>query len=234
MIQVPLQRRGHGHQPGRAQHARFFRQRIREPRGLHARGARNNASRSSRHMRDGQDFAIPETDQALANLRLRLVIGQAQSALARNWKTRREFVQAINARDLFDQIDFALDFRAPGRLRAFPRRQQRSVRATILVHAHGRKSQRAETRLDFFVRNVGAHHPQKFRARQHRSFSARAYRDKHRQPRTATRRRQVARSAPRRGARPARPFPDRRRGQTAWTLPCAISKSAWRGEPRWD
>ena len=65
VIQVPFQRRGHGHQSGRAQHARFFRQRIRQPRGLHAGRAEQRVALFG-HVRDRQNFAIAETDQPLA------------------------------------------------------------------------------------------------------------------------------------------------------------------------
>ena len=92
--------------------------------------------------------------------------GETLRALASGGQARRKFVEAVDARDFFDQIDFAFDFGAPRRLRAFPRGQQRAFRAAILVDSHGSKAERAKNRFDFFVGNVGAHHAKKFRARQ--------------------------------------------------------------------
>ncbi len=83
---------------------------------------------------------------------------QSRRALTRDRKTRWKFVETVDARDLFDQIDFAFDFRAPRRLRAFPCGEQRAFGAAILVDANGRESQRAESRLDFLVGNVRTHH----------------------------------------------------------------------------
>ena len=64
-------------------------------------------------VRNGQDFAIAETDEPFAQTRFGFVVWQASGALARGGQARRKFVEAVDARDFFDEIDFAFDFGAP-------------------------------------------------------------------------------------------------------------------------
>src|SRR6266481_4164282 len=63
-------------------------------------------------MRNGQNFAIAETDQAFAQACVRFVVRKPRRAVPCRGQTRREFIQAVNARDFFDQINFALDLGA--------------------------------------------------------------------------------------------------------------------------
>src|ERR1700686_910964 len=90
---------------------------------------------------------------------------EARRALPRGGRTRREFIEAVNARDFFDQIDFALDLGAPGGLRTFPRGEERAFRAAVLIDSNGSETERAETRFDFLVGNVRAHDAENFGAR---------------------------------------------------------------------
>src|SRR2546429_6796351 len=64
-----------------------------------------------------------------------------------------------------DQIDFTLDLGAPGRLRAFPRGEERAFRAAVLIDSNGSAAERAETRFNLFVRDVRAHDAKNFGAR---------------------------------------------------------------------
>ena len=90
---------------------------------------------------------------------------ESRRTLPGRGQTRRKFVETVNARDFLDEIDFALDFGAPGRLRAFPRREKRARRAAVLVDSNGRKTKRAEAGFNFLVGHVGAHDAKNFRAR---------------------------------------------------------------------
>jgi hypothetical protein len=45
---------------------------------------------------------------------------KARGALAGGGQARRKFIESVDARDFFDEIDFAGDFGAPGRRGAFP------------------------------------------------------------------------------------------------------------------
>ena len=116
-------------------------------------------------MRNRQDFAVAETDEPFTQTRFRFVIWQSRCALPRHGQTRRKFVEAINPRDFFDEIDFAFHFRAPRRLRTFPRGEKRTLRATILVDSNGSEAERAEARFYFLVGHVRAHNTENFRAR---------------------------------------------------------------------
>src|SRR5713226_1734130 len=114
-------------------------------------------------MRNRQDFAIAKTDEPVAQTRFRLVMGKARRALPSGRKPRRKFIEAVNSRNFFDEIDFALDFGAPGRLRAFPSGEEGAFRAAVVVDSNGRETQRAETGFNLFVGDVGAHHAENFR-----------------------------------------------------------------------
>ena len=92
-------------------------------------------------MRNSHDFAIAQSDQAFAQARFRFVVRKARGPLARSGKARRKFIKAIDARDFFDQIDFAFDVAAPRRLRAFPCREKGTDLAAILVHTNGSEAQ---------------------------------------------------------------------------------------------
>src|SRR5208282_62834 len=165
VIQIPLNGAGQGHEAGGFQHSRFFGKRIRELRRLRVRRTEQVVA-LFRHVRDGKRFLIPEPDQALAQAGLRFVMRQTRRSDSGYRQTRREVVQTIEPCDFLDQIDFALDVRAPGRSRALPSGQQRIRGAAIIVHAHGSKTKRAENGFEIFVGNVRAHHAQEFRARQ--------------------------------------------------------------------
>src|ERR1700730_14461151 len=165
VVEVPFERRGHGDDTGRTQDAGFFRQRIRQPRGSRLGRAEQRVAFLG-HVGNGENFSVTEADQTLAQARFGFVVGQAGGALACRGQARRKFVQAVDARDLFDQIDFALDLPAPGGLRAFPGCQQRFRRAAVLVHAYRSKPEGAEGRLDLPIGDVRAHDAENFRAGQ--------------------------------------------------------------------
>ena len=160
---------GHGHGTRGTQYIGFFGKRIAEF-SHHDIGGTEQIVALFGDMRNGQGFVIAETDQALAQPRFRFVLRQARSPNAGGRQTRRKFVEAVNARDFFDEIDLARDVGAPRRLRAFPRREQRIRRSLVVVHAHGRKSQRGENRFQVLVGNVRAHDAQQFRSRDRNLF----------------------------------------------------------------
>ena len=98
---------------------------------------------------------------------------EARRSLASRRQTRREFIEAVNAGNFFDQINFAFDLGAPGGLRAFPGGEERAFRAAVMVDSNGSETEGAEARLDLLVRNVCAHHAKNFGAR-HADFVRRA------------------------------------------------------------
>src|SRR6266436_878757 len=164
VIEIPFDRACHGHDAGRTQHVRFFRERIGKPRGRNVAGTEQRVALFG-NVRNRQDFAIAKTDEPLAQTRFRFVVWKASRALASRRQTWRKFIEAVNTRNLFDQIDFALDFGAPGRLRAFPRSEKRTFRAAVLIASHRRETERAEAGFDLLVRNIRAHHAKNFSAR---------------------------------------------------------------------
>ena len=164
VVEVPFERGGHGDDPGGAQHARFFRERIRKPRGRDALGAEQRVA-LFRDMGNRQNLAVTEADEPLAQARFGFELRESRRTLPSRGQTRRKFVEAVNARNFLDEIDFARDFGAPGRLRAFPSREERARRAAVLVDSNGRKTKRAESGFNFLVGHVGAHHAKDFRAR---------------------------------------------------------------------
>src|SRR5712671_5485895 len=113
---------------------------------------------------NGDDFAIAEADQAFAEARFGFIVRETRGSDACGGETGGEFVEAIDAGDFFDEVDFALDFGAPRRLGAFPRGQERTFGATILIDAHGREAEGTETGFDLLVGNVGAHYAEEFAA----------------------------------------------------------------------
>ncbi len=165
VIEIPFESGGHGDQAIRTENAGFFRERIRKACGRDAFGAEKRVA-LFRNVRNRQDFAIAETNQTFADAQFGFVFRQALRALACSGQARRKFIEAVDARNFFDQIDFAFDFSAPGGLRAFPRGEQRAFRAAIFADSNGSKAQRAENRFDLLVGYVGTHHAKKLRARQ--------------------------------------------------------------------
>src|SRR5438477_13170136 len=99
-------------------------------------------------MRNRQNFMVAEADEPLAQPRFRFVMREARGALPCCRKPRRKFIKAVNARDFFDQVNFALNFGAPRRLRAFPGGENRAFRAAILIASNGGEAERAEARFD--------------------------------------------------------------------------------------
>ena len=110
------------------------------------------------------DFLIAEADQPLAQALFGFRLRQTRRWLARRRQPRRKLIETMDACDLFDEVDFALDVRAPGRLRALPRCEERAGRAALRVHTNRRESERAENRFDFLVGYVRAHHPKQLGA----------------------------------------------------------------------
>src|SRR5579859_3514186 len=128
VIEIPFESGGHGDEAVRTKHAGFLRERIRKARWGDALGPEKGIAFFG-DMRNRQDFAIAETDQAFAHTQFRLELRQSLRALARGGKARRKFIEAVNARDFLDQIDFAFDFGAPGRLRSEERRVGKECRS---------------------------------------------------------------------------------------------------------
>jgi len=161
VVEVPFECSRHGHDAGRAQHVRFFRKRIRKTR-------RRNALRTEqrvaffRDVWNGQNLAVTETDEPLAQTRFGFVLREARRALACGRQAGRKFIEAVNARDFFDQINFAFDLGAPGGLGAFPCSEERAFRAAVLIDSNGGEAERAETGFHFLVGNVRAHDAKDF------------------------------------------------------------------------
>ena len=177
-----------------------------------------------RHMRNGDGFVIPEADQAAPANGFPLR-GAASAPLATRAAGKRggKLIKSVDPRDFFHQIDLAFHVGAPGRLRALPSRQQRIRRATVVVHAHGGKTKRAEMASMFLSETSAPRIAQEFRAGDAVIFLPRAFPDTRPRHRQAVRLRQAAKSIPRSGAKLLPPFPDRRRGQSACSLRCGAS-----------
>ena len=93
--------------------------RIRHARGRHVRRAKERVFLFV-DQRNGDNLVIPETNQPLAQPVFGLGMRQSRRRLFCGMQPRREFVQSIMPRDFFDQIHFARDVLAPGRLKAAP------------------------------------------------------------------------------------------------------------------
>src|SRR5260370_28227096 len=99
---------------------------------------------------------MAETGEAFGQASFGCVVREARRTLPRRGQTWGKFIEAVNTRNLFDQVDFAFDFGAPGRLRAFPRSEKRTFRAAVLIASHRRETERAEAGFDLPVRNSRA------------------------------------------------------------------------------
>ncbi len=220
VIQIPFRAPDHAHDSRRAHHRRIFRQRIADHRGRHALRAENFVAPRI-HQRNRHNFLIAERDHSLAQAVLRLGVRQTMRRLLRRRQPRREFVVSVVPRDFFDQIDPARDVAPPRRLRAFPNRQQRAG-ASRDARPSARDENRARSRISSMSRS-GTSAPITRRSSLRESSIAGAPRGPDRRPRRPPefRLRPIAESARRRGARPAPPFPDRRRARSDRTLPCA-------------
>jgi len=64
-------------------------------------------------VRDSYNFAVSETDQTFAQARFRFIVRKPSRTHARGRQARRKFVQSVNSRDLFDQVNFAFHVSAP-------------------------------------------------------------------------------------------------------------------------
>jgi len=148
-------------------------------------------------------------------------VREARRALTCGRQAGRKFIEAVNARDFFDQINFAFDLGAPGRLGAFPCSEERAFRAAVLIDRTGAKPSAPRLASTSLSGTSRAHDAKDFCAR-HVDFLRGALAGiKYQQRQRAIRHRQAAESIQPRGARQARPFPDRRRGRSAWMLQCA-------------
>ncbi len=124
-------------------------------------------------MRNGEDFAVAEANEAFAEARFGVEVRETRGALAGSGQARGKFVKAVDAGDFFDEIDLALDFGAPGGLCAFPSGEQGAFRAAILIDAHGSETERAEAGFDLLVGGIGAHDAEKLGASE-KNFLGRA------------------------------------------------------------
>ena len=74
------------------------------------------------HERNGDDFVVAQSDEALAQAVFGLGMGQARRGLPRSVQARRKFVEAEMPRHLFDQVHLARHVLPPRWLRAGPNR----------------------------------------------------------------------------------------------------------------
>ena len=114
-VEIPFEGRSHGDDAGGLEDVGFLGKWIGEARRLHV-GRTEERVAIFGNVGNGEDFAIAEADQAFAEARFGFVMRKARGALAGSGQARRKFVEAVDAGDFFDEIDFALDFGAPGRL----------------------------------------------------------------------------------------------------------------------
>src|SRR6266404_913708 len=164
-VEVPFKGRGHGGDARGLQDIGFFGKRIGEPRLLDVWRTEQSIAIFG-NVGNGENFTIAETDEAFPEARFGFIVREAGSALASHGQARREFVEAVDSGHFLDEINFALDFGAPGGLRAFPGGEERTFGAAILVDTHGSKTEGAESCFDFLVGDVGAHNAEKFGARE--------------------------------------------------------------------
>src|SRR5437667_448928 len=115
MIQIPFNRAGHRDRPIGAQKIHFFGKRIGKTRGKHAVRTKERIAIFS-DVWNGHDFAVAKRYQPFAQARFLFVVREARRSLARCGKARRKFIKTINARNFFDQIDFAFNIGAPRRM----------------------------------------------------------------------------------------------------------------------
>src|SRR5713226_3648654 len=155
-VEIPFEGRGHGDDAGGLEDAGFLGKRISEARGVRSWRTEERVAIFG-NVGNGENFAIAEADKAFAEARFGVVVRKSGGALAGGGQARGKFVEAVDAGDFFDEIDFAFDFGAPGRLRALPSSEQRAFRTAILIDAHGSETEGAEAGFDLLVGNVGAH-----------------------------------------------------------------------------
>src|SRR6202158_5148955 len=153
VIQIPFERRGHGYDAGGAQHVRFFRKRIRKTSRRNTFWTEQRVT-LFRDVGNRQNLTVTETDEPFAQTRFGFVVREARRALACGRQAGRKFIEAVNARDFFDQINFAFDLGAPRGLGALPRREERAFRAAVLIDSNGGETERTKTRFHFLVGNV--------------------------------------------------------------------------------
>src|SRR5580693_843687 len=165
VIEIPFEGGGHGDEAVRTEDVGFFGERVREARWRDAFSAEKRVAFFG-YVRDGEDFAVAEPHEAFADTQRWFVFCKPLRALPRGRQARGKFVEAVDASDFFDEIDFAFDFGAPTRLGAFPGGEQRAFRAAIFADAHWSEAERAQDGFDFLVGNIRAHDTEKFGARQ--------------------------------------------------------------------
>src|SRR5258707_12049161 len=154
-VEVPFEGRGHGDDAGGLEDAGFFGKRIGEARGLYIL---LELGRTEEHVAifcnvgNGENFAIAEADEAFAEARFGFIVRETRGALAGGGQARGKFIEAVDAGDFFDEVDFAFDFGAPGGLRALPGSEDGAFRAAILNDADGGEAEGAEAGLDLLDR----------------------------------------------------------------------------------
>src|SRR5438876_101134 len=173
VVQIPFQGRGHGHDPGGLEHAGFFREWIGQPRRRDSRRPEKRVALLG-DVRNSHNFPIPQANETLAQTSFGFTLRQARRSLPCRRQARRKFVEAVDACDFLDQIDFAFDFGAPRRLRALPRREERAFRAAVVVDANRSKAERAQAGFNLLIGNVRTHDAQNFRTR-HADLLRRAF-----------------------------------------------------------
>ena len=119
VVEIPFEGGRHGDQAVRTEDVGFFRERICKAGGSDAFGAEERVAVFG-DVRNREDFAVAEADQTFANALLGFEFRQTLRALAGGGQAWRKFIETVDARDFFDQVDFAFDFGAPTWLRAFP------------------------------------------------------------------------------------------------------------------
>ncbi len=154
-IEIPLESGGHGDDASGLEDIGFLGERIGEARGLCVWRTKERVAIFG-DVGNGDDFAIAEADQTLAEARFGFVVRETRGSDAGGGQARGKFVEAINAGDFFDEIDFAFHFGAPRGLGAFPRGQERTFGAAILIDADGCEAEGAQAGLNLLVGNVGS------------------------------------------------------------------------------
>ncbi len=119
-IQVARNHRQHSRHQRRPQHARLFAQRIAQ-RNHQRRLRRSQRALSRRAERAPNRLMESGRQQRAAHRRFLLRPRQRAHALAKRRQRVGEAVVSVNPRDLFDQIDLALQIQPPARQRNLPR-----------------------------------------------------------------------------------------------------------------
>ena len=82
VIEIPFERRGRGYEAGGTKHTGFLRKRVGQAGGRDVRRTEQSVALFG-YVRDGENFAIAETDEPFAQARFGFVVRKASGTLAR-------------------------------------------------------------------------------------------------------------------------------------------------------